>query len=92
LKGGDRMTLKEEFEKLLCDYKGQLDNSNENSHKITRKFSRKVSRFIIQNIENLNVHDLEQLNDYPELRRKISGKALMVFKVTQIIHLSGGEM
>lgn len=75
------MTLKEELEKLLCDYKGQLDISNENSHKITRKFSRKVSRFIIQNVENLNVHDLEQLNDYPELRRKISGKALMVFKV-----------
>lgn len=86
------MTLKEELEKLLCDYKGQLDISNENSHKITRTFSRKVSKFIIQNIENLNVHDLEQLNDYPELRRKISGKALMVFKVTQIIHLSGGEM
>lgn len=75
------MTLKEELEKLLCAYKGQLDISNENSQKITRKFSRKVSRFIIQNVENLNVHDLEQLNDYPELRRKISGKALMAFNV-----------
>ena len=75
------MTLKEELEKLLCDYKGQLDISNKNSHKITRKFSRKISRFIIQNIENLDVLDLEQLNDYPELRRKISGKALMAFNV-----------
>lgn len=53
------MTLKEELEKLLCDYKGQLDISNENSQKITRKFSQKVSSFIIQNVENLNVHDLE---------------------------------
>ena len=75
------MTLKEELEKLLCDYKGQLDINNDNSQKITRKFSRKVSSFIIQNIENLNVLDLEQLNDYPELHRKISGKALMAFNV-----------
>lgn len=64
------MTLKEEFEKLLCDYKGQLDNSNENSPKVTRYFSQKV---VSDEVDNKSQPE-ELVEDIISLIHSFSGK------------------